>query len=118
MAKITGVEYTNKELREILTTAVEGGINYLCSHCDTERDDDGLVKRVTIHPGPENGDMSRPLPVAAGELQSAIYKVLNGQVQVNSDIVEWIRSADTGMIDATAADVLVQVVCFEGIVYG
>jgi len=117
MARIM-VEYTNSELRTILTTAVEGGINYWCSHCDTTRDDEGMVKGVLIHPGPENGDFSLPMPVTAGELQQAVNKVLRGDVQVNSEIVEWIRSGDVGMIDATAADVLVQVVCFEGIVYG
>lgn len=56
------------------------------------------------------------------KVEEAICSIVYGNVDVRSDIRDDIKRAieedNYGLIDATAADVIVQVACFDEIVYG
>lgn len=118
MSKITSIEYNKQELGDILTTAVEGGINYWCSVVTIERADDLTVTMIRIKP---NGETEGDFPTKVlqpNQLQIAVNSVLSGTVKLRSDLVEAIASGDIGNIDATAADCLVQIAAFKEVVYG
>lgn len=70
----------------------------------------------------ETGETTDSHVVNAASIREAINSILLGSVSVNRDIAMCIwqgnKDKDAGMIDADAADVIVQVACFGQIVYG
>lgn len=110
--------YKRDDLAGILSTAVESGIYYWASviECDTT-DVEGydFPKRIVLIDREDDG---KPYTVTLNDIERAVHAITSGEVQVRSDIRSWIGSGDPGMVDAEAADVLVQVACFGKIVYG
>lgn len=107
--------YNRQALCDIITTAIEGGSNYWAMPVKADRTEEGDPKRVELL---DREDDFAPYTVTINDVQAAVRKVQAGDVRVNSTIAEWITSGDAGMIDATAADVLMQVACFDEIRYG
>jgi len=70
----------------------------------------------------ETGERTDSHVITAASIREAIRMILLGDVAVHRDIAMSIwqgnRDKDAGMIDADAADVIVQVACFGQIVYG
>jgi len=114
-----------------LTTAAEGGIGYWADY-ETVRYKDGphagwvvAIKNFTDAETGEAFDDSVKMlrtQVNNNSLFGAFRKVIEGKVQVAPYIRKWviqsIADGDAGMIDAEAADVLVQVAIFGDIVFG
>lgn len=133
MAKITvhmDIEVSGEVLRDILTTAVEGGSNYWLSCKRIDRDDDANVVRV-VHPmdGSEGGEFDRDLfgptfdhrahitpdTVARG-LQLLMSGALPGRSDLRANIAR--IPADEHDFDASDADVIVQLGYFGDVIFG
>lgn len=112
-----------------LTVAAECGIDYWANFKTTRLatgPHEGWVAAITNFTDAETGEpfevkMLRQ-QVNDNSLYGAFRKVIEGKVQVAPDIRNYIVRAvcegDAGMIDAEAADVLVQVALFGEIVFG
>lgn len=100
--------------RDVLITAIEGGINYWS---------------VTLSYDPEEGqatvspiDSNAIYAVTLQLIETGIDRILGEQVsvpiRVQAEIEEAWADYDAGMIDADAADLIVQVGLFQAVVYG
>lgn len=138
MAHIHGIKYNRRELCSIMATVCYSSIDYWCEITEIEYAgiDDGSEgiewpKRIVIkpHQNIETGGAwgvfvddrerdKRPITITINDLQKAINQIVGKKVRVSDDIRRWIASGDPGMIDADAADVIVQVACFGEIVFG
>lgn len=103
--------------REILTTAVEGGIGYWSQIVDAKRDANLYWTSVTLAPV-EDGDF-KPVTVTATLAAKAAKTILQPRGEdtyyVNSTMRDWIA---TDNIDAGCADAIVQLAAFGEVVYG
>ena len=110
-------------LSDILETALYGGIDYWCANVKVHKTkisaDTRLVTGIEVLP---DEDAAEYLHVTYQSMVEAIQKLCENRVQVNDQIRQAIYAAvtenDAGQIDATAADVIVQVAAFDEIVYG
>lgn len=122
MAKIipARVLYTERELRDILTTALEGGIGYWSTADKIVRDDFGRIISVNLHGSEDTEGDFFPSHVKATMLQQAIDHIVSAHETVNirADLLKQIMSGDTGSIDTAGADVIVQFLMFGELVYG
>lgn len=113
---------TNNDIDDIMTTALEGGINYWADQAETvgtlrEEDKDLYISEtisrgytVEIHDAEEGEVYQLDLEKL---LNGITYGVQNGFVEINNG-----GSIDTGDIDAIAADVIIQAALFGDVVYG
>ncbi len=123
MAKITGVEYDKSELLDIMDIVLNNAIDYWADIIEVEYDDNDRSVKIVMEPADgewgifDNND-SRKLELVAWEIQFGINRIMQGMVKVNNEIRGMIASGDVGAIDASAADCIVQAVCFDKVVYG
>lgn len=113
---------TNNDIDDIMTTALEGGINYWADQAETvgtlrEEDKDLYISEtisrgytVEIHDAEEGEVYQLDLEKL---LNGITYGVQNGFVEINNG-----GTIDTGDIDAIAADVIIQAALFGDVVYG
>lgn len=103
--------------RDILETALYGGITYWATPEGTQRDAEGLPTQTTLTS--DEGDFE-PLTVRCGDLVPAARAVLAAypKTQGAGYIRQALAENDPGMIDAEAADMIVQVAVFGEIIYG
>ena len=113
---------TNNDIDDIVTTALEGGINYWADQAETvgtlrEEDKDLYISEtisrgytVEIHDAEEGEVYQLDLEKL---LNGITYGVQNGFVEINNG-----GTIDTGDIDAIAADVIIQAALFGDVIYG
>lgn len=113
---------TNSDIDDIMTTALEGGINYWADQAETvgtlrEEDKDLYISEtisrgytVEIHDAEEGEIYQLDLEKL---LNGITYGVQNGFVEINNG-----GTIDTGDIDAIAADVIIQAALFGDVIYG
>jgi hypothetical protein len=107
-------------LSDILTTAVEGGIGYWAEVCDIVSDDVQNVLSFKVRDF--EASPSEPWKeVTLQGIEEAITLVKEEKVKIGkftrNDILFADCDQDAGMIDAEAADVLVQIAAFGEIIY-
>lgn len=100
---------------DILTTAVEGGINYWATLTDSSRAADGSWLEVTL-----NDDVCDDVTIKAGQMVAAARSFVNAYPKscVAGEVREALADDDAGMIDADGADAIVQMLVFGELVYG
>lgn len=107
----------------VKTVAVEGGINYWALIRKIQRTADLDVTEFEVCDNEEDsGEDVNWLPVTDETIVEGISSIINGAVEINEQIVQYIlqaiRENDCGHIDADAADCIVQVGLFGEIVFG
>ena len=108
-------------LCNVLTTAVEGGINYWAELWDYtwKQDDQKNMTTARVSVKPHRGIWHSVTPDV---IQVGIDKIKAGTIELNKDILKAIIVADVtndaGEIDSTAADCIVQAALFDEIFYG
>lgn len=114
------VIYTEQELSDILTTAIEGGIGYWSEVYDLKRSDKMTVTSVTIKPNEESEGDFGYMVITSSRLQQAIDHIVSSRDTVNlrADIVRSICSGYAGEIDAEGADCIMQFAMFGELKYG
>ena len=101
-------------LDSIITTAVNGGINYWCyATVDS-------CQQVKLHPAASDVDF-KPQSLTRAKVLMGLHRLCKEQY-CNQRIYDYIMHAiadnDGAHIDADAADVIVQAALFDEIVYG
>jgi hypothetical protein len=119
-------------LADIIICAVEGGTNYW-AYSARYRHDDSAHTKVYLGVMEEVDELGNPNPVGSTDSQPwyyidiervarALTLIRSGKVSMNTQIQQTIKQADAENdatdIDATCADVIMQVACFGEIVYG
>ncbi len=118
------LEVTQEFLRDIICTAVEGGINYWAFPLKAQFDDSGDYLSAPIEEieAQELGGTKKRLNLDDSSILRGIQVLLGFKGQVATDIVgnvmNAVKECDAGYIDATAADCIVQAAMFGEIVYG
>jgi len=121
-------------LADILTTAVEGGINYWSAVSDYQWFSETLGAsrpgisrmsdtRVRVHEMNDDGDYaSEGVLVTLGTIARGVNLILRGEVPIRQDMVSDIREGsrenDAGYIDADGADCIVQAAILGELRYG
>lgn len=116
-------ELSDEFVADVMCTMVESGEAALwcwASPIDISRDDDLNVLRIEVREDTEEMERFVIDPVRVAE---ALQTLLDAPEPLCADyIMEYIRDgvaeSDAGCIDAEAADVIAQVVCFGEVVYG
>ena len=98
---------------EILTTAVEGDLDLWGTVTAIQRDLHGNVLEVEIHPAMYDDETFEAVTVGMEDIPAATEAVLKRYP--NTRGAGYIRDNN---IDAEAADMILQVACFDEIVYG
>lgn len=121
------VKVTQDDLTDILTTALEGGINYWCAHASPEKKVEGMKFAsdclkygidMWLWQYPEDDDAVK---LTAEGLMTAIKWYLTSR---NDTTITYLNprtgevELDCAQIDAELADILVQYAVFGEIVYG
>ena len=105
-------------LEDVMTTAIEGGINYWAQVSKV----DAPKGYVWIREREDSGEPLGRMPFSVLDIELGITRVGMSDFQVGKDIRGWILTGsaenDAGDIDVDAADVIVQAAIFEEIVYG
>jgi hypothetical protein len=119
MAKITGIELTEQEARDILTTAVESGL-YGIAYWATEhpgfdfwRDAETLdITRIKIVADNDKGE-TKTYDITTEKIKEAVAQIAqeNGMPELVASILE-------EDVDSEGADIIVQVACFGQVIYG
>lgn len=108
-------------LKDVLTTAVEGGINYWAACSEIVRAEDLSVVQVELTPA-EGPDDFKKATVTIDTVALGIQRVLSYGFKVSpgivKDIMEALHTDDAGCIDAMDADVIIQAGLLGEIVYG
>ena len=113
--KIT-VELTQEEAQDILSTAVEGGIDYWADTIKIiERTEDLDYLKVEVTPDSGTPDQG-PKIVSWEDIQGGVNAFLEKYQE--SGMREYILSGDVGNFDAEIADAIVQMIMFGELVYG
>lgn len=109
---------TDETLMDVLTTAVEGGINYWASAKKIERDDDLNVTKIVGLFDKEDGEAKGDVDLTT--VANGIEAILSGKVGLRSDLLRQVYSTitDDMDVDADAADCIVQAGLFGEVVYG
>lgn len=122
---IGAVSPKTQMLRDIICTAIEGGINYWCARSRKSLlTPDGDYVEVYIREHDDDGDPTgKELTIDANTIIRGISSILQGQVKTNSEVRKAIAGDNAnpehaGMIDADAADCIVQAGLFGEIRYG
>lgn len=102
--------------KDILTTAIEGGIGYWAQAGKALRDDDGSWVCAVLWPAYDPDFDARP--ICYSDVLDAIDSIVAGNHEMNGTIQKTIATRDPGAIDAECADVIVQIAMFGEITYG
>jgi hypothetical protein len=113
---------------DVLTTAVEGGINYwaaVSNYCFEDEDGNDVPASVTVHEmDDETGDYKEPgVPITTKEIGAAITKILGEEMKyipsrTRADIFAASIENDAGDIDADIADTIMQIAVLGEVTYG
>lgn len=83
---------------------------------EAEYDQTGGTYSLSCEEGTEIYHLTRE------DIESAMAKIFEGRMDISSDIQQYVIQAimtdDMGEIDGYAADAIIQVACFGGIIYG
>lgn len=108
-------------LKDVLTTAVEGGIDYWAACSNLTRSEDLSVVQVELTPAEEPDEFEKAT-VTIDTVALGIQRVLSYGFNVSpgnvKHIMEAIHTDDAGCIDAMDADVIIQAGVLGEIVYG
>jgi hypothetical protein len=110
---------------DVLTTACEGGIGHWCYAAGevVRREDLGILE-ITDLQDTEGDDDWRVASLKANQITAGIHRALafrNSKGRAPSwhdELARAWRDQDAGMIDVGIADVIVQMIVFNEIVYG
>lgn len=84
-----------------------------------ETDDEKLFARVVVEPG--SADAEERI-LFQGEIEQAIKLILEKSVRVSGliydDILSAIIDEEPDLVDAVSADAIIQIACFNEIIYG
>jgi hypothetical protein len=110
-------------LADLITTAVEGGINYWSSVANYQWRAGPATTSVTVRDdeGGEGKAWHLDVEVIGAALEKLLTDPLACKVHVNNVKILWAASATNGeaeVPDAGAADLVVQVACFGEVIYG
>lgn len=111
-------------LDDLITTAVEGGINYWAAVSDYEWSDDGPTSVVVYDL--EAGDLDGPgVPIGRAEIRKALALIMDATHEIKylhsgarGRIFAATMENDAAEIDADDADTIMQVAVLGEIVYG
>ncbi len=110
-------------LKDLLTTAVEGGIDYWCAAKRVQREPGtGNVLAVIGPMDVEDEDTKWP-DITLDTVELGMRRLVDGSATARRDIVgtvmtAWHQGLDKSNYDSETADVIVQVGLFGEIVYG
>jgi hypothetical protein len=122
------LEIPEQQLRDFLTTAWEGGIDYWCDAYNPKarRNKDLDVERLEFTSPEGDDDFNEPIKVAnvgIAEIAAAFSRVMNEETLapglrriIQDKIIN--RALDDMDLDAGDCDNLVQIACFGDIIYG
>jgi hypothetical protein len=123
----TKVRLTEQDRSDILVTAIEGGIGYWAGAERIDRDEDLNILRADLYDRYTEDEEGEPhtttcsLTTKDTALDRAMERILDESL-CGDWIVQYVRDAvehdDLGFIDATAADVIVQVAMFGEVIFG
>lgn len=122
----TTIDIPDSVLEDVLTTAVEGGINYWATCTNVERREDLRVRYVRVHDDDGNSAPVAGVSVARG-IRLLHEAIQTGKVHPNSEIgaqflhhlfVTDQEDDGLGYTDAVVADAIVQMACFGELIYG
>jgi hypothetical protein len=120
----TTIDIPDSVLEDVLTTAVEGGINYWASLVNTERREDLRVREAAIL-DVADGEVGEyflltgeRMALGVERLAAAIGRDIHPNSEVGGQFLELIYDNDLDAADATLADAIVQMACFGELVYG
>lgn len=106
----------DQNLRDIMTTAIEGGINYWAKTRDILRDPKTLeVLAFDCRDAEDHNAEWRT--VTFDSLDAAIAKIIDGNMSEAKQLLGY-KHEDWSGADASAADVAVQVAAFDGVLFG
>lgn len=113
---------TDENIDDILCIAMEGGINYWCSKAEVKGGDymGGYASEVVSKGGTlifhDAEDYLDPVKVDKAKMIEAVEKYVNEQ---DAGIVDLnTKEIDCCQVDAMVADMIVQLACFDEIVFG
>lgn len=115
------MDWTTEFHKDILITAVEGGINYWAAVNAYDPD----AGKVTVYELDDDGQtILSTTQVDDHQIGKAVRRILNTDFDVamadtyRKDVADAAKWLDAGDIDAMLADCIVQVACFGRVVYG
>lgn len=110
----TTIKLDDQFLRDILTTAVEGGINYWAAFTAVERNED---LDVIGFEGCDIEDDETRFSCVLSDVVTGLGKVTSGEFE-HAELLGYVLEQDACMIDADFADTIIQLGLFGEIVYG
>lgn len=113
--KITAVEFTPEERKDILDVAFYGGINHWA--CRAEPVGDHFNYLITTVEGTQHAISARnnQMDTAATHIANEMSETSIGQSMIHALTI---HDTDIGEIDADLADAILQVVFFGELIYG
>ena len=112
--KILGVELTEQECVDIMTTVIESdAINYWCETLDWKRDKELDVISISIVARDDEDELFSKT-IYPGDIKVAVNKIVTGDVECSSNIRELILNED---VDQDVSDCVIQVACFNQIIF-
>jgi hypothetical protein len=112
------IELTPQDINDILCTAIEGGINYWCSHYDTNCILADIKTQYTYEIVAHGGYITLYDDYDLDGLQLTKTKLMQGiQQWIDSQTFKPGDAFDIGNIDAGDADCIVQYALFGRLVY-
>jgi len=118
-------QYDMQILADTITTAIEGGIGYwsLCTEYKwQDREPHEVLAKVEIEPELKDEEDEDEYLIDCSVVQRGLKRLLDGSVQIDHTIMGYIHQSlgdnDAGMIDAIAADCIVQAGLFNEVRYG
>lgn len=114
---------TDQNIDDILITGLEGGINYWCGKVTVKNDDykgadlasDSVSKGATLILM-DAEDLSNTSKIDKPKILKAIERYIN---EYNCTIIDLEnKEIDCGQVDATVADIIIQLAAFEEVIYG
>jgi hypothetical protein len=105
---------------DVLTIAVEGGINYWCVCEIVKRDDEFNVVAVIGAADAENPEVKFGVIDGTTVVEGIrrVFTIPKFNPTIRSYIIGAIVEGDSGMIDVEAADCIIQLGLFKELVYG
>jgi len=105
--------YTEQDVRDVLTTAVEGGIQYWALVTGYVNQDGIGNPHATVRD--EDG---KSFTIDEAAIRKGIDTIINGRTPLRKDLMAQIVNGHTDPIDSEAADCVVQAGIFGEVKYG
>lgn len=109
---------------DVLTTAVEGGINYWAQVKTYDWSEDGETVATVRDAGFEDGEPGEWVVVDRAKLRHAVAVIMDKSSDLDlsdfhrGNIAQAYRENDAGYLDAFDADAVVQVAVLGNVIYG